>query len=113
MTPEEMEHTMEFILNQQAKFSVDIDLLKESIVEMKNQAELDRQSAKEDRELMKAMFKHLSDNAEADRRLARETADSDRQIVREAIQDLKEIVYRVESKADESLRVARDTKEKS
>lgn len=42
MTFEEMERTMEFILNQQAKFSVDIELLKESIVEMKTQADLDR-----------------------------------------------------------------------
>ncbi len=31
MTFEEMEHTMEFILNQQAKFSVDIEVLKEMV----------------------------------------------------------------------------------
>jgi signal transduction histidine kinase len=49
MTHEEMERTMEFILAQQAKFSVDIDLLKESqaaltnsVTEMKAQADLDR-----------------------------------------------------------------------
>lgn len=30
MTHDEMERTMQFILDQQAKFSVDIDLLKES-----------------------------------------------------------------------------------
>lgn len=49
MTHEEMERTMEFILAQQAKFSVDIDLLKESqaaltnsVTEMKVQADLDR-----------------------------------------------------------------------
>ncbi|HNB73610.1 MAG TPA: hypothetical protein PLB18_05200 [Acidobacteriota bacterium] len=96
MTHEEMERTMEFILAQQARFSVDIDLLKESIVEMKIQAELDRQSAKEDRELMKAMFKHLSENADADRR-----------VMREMIQDLKDTIYRVESKADDALWLAR------
>lgn len=103
MSNEETERTMQFILNQQAKFSVDIDLLKESIIEIKNQAELDRQAAKEDRELMKLMFKHLSDNAEADRRMARETADADRRVMREMVQDLKDTIYRVESKADKAL----------
>ena len=95
MTFEEMERTMEFILTQQAKFSVDIDLLKESqaaltadVAEMKVQAELDRQ-------LMKAMFQHLSDNAEADRRM-----------VREMVQDLKDLFYQVDAKADKSLKLA-------
>ncbi|HNC44178.1 MAG TPA: hypothetical protein PLU80_08430 [Acidobacteriota bacterium] len=109
MTFEEMERTMEFILNQQAKFSVDIDLLKESqatltadvakltvdMAEMKVQAELDRQ-------LMKAMFKHFSDSAEADRRM-----------VREMVQDLKGLFYQVDAKADKALRLAQknDVKE--
>lgn len=52
MTFEEMERTMEFILNQQAKFSVDIELLKESIVEMKTQADLDRAAMREGIEAM-------------------------------------------------------------
>lgn len=54
MTHEEMERTMEFILAQQAKFSVDIDLLKESqaalthsVTEMKAQADLDRATMQE------------------------------------------------------------------
>lgn len=54
MTHEEMERTMEFILAQQAKFSVDIDLLKESqaaltnsVTEMKIQADLDRATMQE------------------------------------------------------------------
>ncbi|MBI4749851.1 MAG: hypothetical protein HY774_15295 [Acidobacteria bacterium] len=102
MTFEEMERTMEFIVNQQAKFSVDIDLLKESqaaltadVAEMKVQAELDRQ-------LMKAMFQHFSDNAEADRRM-----------VREMVQDLKDLFYQVDAKADKALKLAQknDTKE--
>lgn len=111
MSNEETERTMQFILNQQAKFSVDIDLLKESIIEIKNQAELDRQSAKDDRELMKLMFKHLSDNAEADRRMARETAEADRRLVREMVQDLKDTIYRVESKADKALTLVRQNSE--
>ena len=109
MTFEEMERTMEFILNQQAKFSVDIDLLKEAqaaltadVSEMKIQAELDRQAMREDRELMKAMFQHLSDNAEADRRM-----------VREMVQDLKDLFYQVDAKADKTLKLAQknDVKE--
>lgn len=49
MSNEETERTMQFILNQQAKFSVDIDLLKESqqrfqqeLEETKRQADADR-----------------------------------------------------------------------
>ncbi|HNC44179.1 MAG TPA: hypothetical protein PKZ53_22915 [Acidobacteriota bacterium] len=102
MTFEEMERTMEFIVNQQAKFSVDIDLLKEAqAILTANMAEMKVQ-AEQDRELMKAMFRHLSDNAEADRRM-----------VREMVQDLKGLFYQVDAKADKALRLAQknDTKE--
>ena len=95
MTFEEMERTMEFILNQQAKFSVDIDLLKESqAILTANMAEMKVQ-AEQDRELMKAMFQHLSDNAEADRRM-----------VREIVQDVKSLFYQVDAKADKALKLA-------
>ncbi|HMW01313.1 MAG TPA: hypothetical protein PKE58_14345, partial [Acidobacteriota bacterium] len=85
----------EFILNQQAKFSVDIDLLKESqAILTANMAEMKVQ-AEQDRELMKAMFRHLSDNAEADRRM-----------VREIVQDVKSLFYQVDAKADKALKLA-------
>lgn len=85
MTHEEMERTMEFILTQQAKFSVDIELLKESQARMS--ADM-------------ASLMELS-------RRSMETADADRRMVREMVQDLKDMIYRVESKADDALKFAR------
>ncbi|HNC44696.1 MAG TPA: hypothetical protein PLU80_11055 [Acidobacteriota bacterium] len=92
MTHEEMERTMEFILNQQAKFSVDIDLLKES------QERLTENQAR--------MSADIASLIELSRR-SMETADADRRMVREMVQDLKDMIYRVESKADEAVKLAR------
>ncbi|HMZ80071.1 MAG TPA: hypothetical protein PLL06_10250 [Acidobacteriota bacterium] len=86
MTHEEMERTMEFILNQQARFSVDIDLLKES---------------------QARMSADIASLIELSRR-GMETADADRRLMREMVQDLKDVIYRVESKADEALRKTRN-----
>lgn len=63
---------MEFILTQQARFSVDIA----SLIELS--------------------------------RRGMETADADRRLMREMVQDLKDVIYRVESKADEALRKTRN-----
>ncbi len=105
MTFEEMERTMEFILNQQAKFSTDIDLLKESQEKLiENQTRMSG-----DIENLRISVTGLLELS----RQSMETADSDRRIMREMVQDLKETIYRVESKADESLKLARDNKEKS
>ena len=93
MTFEEMERTMEFILNQQAKFSTDIDLLKESQVRMSADIE--------NLKISVAGLLELS-------RQSMETADSDRQIMREMVQDLKDVVYRSESKSDTALGLVRE-----
>lgn len=99
MTHEEMERTMEFILNQQAKFSVDIELLKES--QARISADIGRLT-----ENQASMSADIASLIELSRR-SMETADADRRLVREMVQDLKDMVYRVESKADDALRLAR------
>ncbi|MBI4747750.1 MAG: hypothetical protein HY774_04645 [Acidobacteria bacterium] len=113
MTHEEMERTMGFILTQQAKFSVDIDLLKESQERLtENQARMSADIGRltENQASMAAnqasMSADIASLIELSRR-SMETADADRRLVREMVQDLKEMVYRVESKADDALRLAR------
>lgn len=105
MTHEEMERTMQFILNQQAKFSVDIDLLKES-----------QERFSDNQTRMSADIENLKISVAGLLELSRhsmETADADRRMVREMVQDLKDTIYRVESKADKALILAtRDSEEK-
>ncbi|MBI4749852.1 MAG: hypothetical protein HY774_15300 [Acidobacteria bacterium] len=102
MTNDQIERSINFLLDSQATLTAKVDQLTENqskltadvanltvdVAEMKVQAELDRQ-------LMKEMFKHFSDNAEADRRM-----------VREMVQDLKGLFYQVDVKADKALRLA-------
>ena len=104
-THEEIERTMQFILNQQAKFSVDIDLLKES-----------QERFSDNQTRMSADIENLKISVAGLLELSRhsmETADADRRMVREMVQDLKDTIYRVESKADKALILAtRDSEEK-
>lgn len=109
MTNEQIERSINFLLDSQATLTAKVDQLAENqarltadvaklttdiatltvdVAEMKVQAELDRQ-------LMKEMFKHFSDNAEADRRM-----------VREMVQDVKDLFYQVDAKADKALKLA-------
>lgn len=107
MTHEEMEHTMQFILNQQAKFSVDVDLLKENQVRMS----ADIENLKISVAGLLELSRQSMETADTDRRVARETAEADRRMVREMVQDLKDTIYRVESKADKALILARQDSE--
>ncbi len=100
MTPEEIKTTIEFILNQQAQFTVDIQLLKESqkkFTENQTQMSLDIENLR----ISVTGLLELS-------RQSMETADSDRRIMREMVQDLKEAVYRSESKSDAALGMVRE-----
>ncbi|MBI4752128.1 MAG: hypothetical protein HY774_26880 [Acidobacteria bacterium] len=107
MTHEEMERTMQFILDQQAKFSVDVDLLKENQVRMSGDIENLKISVAGLLELSRQSM----ETAEADRQMVREAAEADRRMVREVVQDLKDTIYRVESKADKALTLARGDSE--
>ena len=106
MTHEEIERTMQFILNQQARFSVDIDLLKEAQTRTTNDisAMIELQAkTSSDIQDMKIAIAGLLELS----RQSMETADADRRLVREMVQDLKDTIYRVESKADKALILAR------
>ena len=103
MTHDEMERTMQFILDQQAKFSVDIDLLKES-QERFSENQVRMSGDIENLKISVAGLLELS-------RQSMETAEADRRMVREMVQDLKDTIYRVESKADKALTLARQNSE--
>ncbi|HMZ78114.1 MAG TPA: hypothetical protein PLL06_00340 [Acidobacteriota bacterium] len=114
MTHDEMERSINFLLDSQATLTAKVGQLTENqakltadVAEMKVQAELDRA-------LVREMFREMAQRAEADRRMAREmfqdltqNAEADRRMVREMIRDLKDVIYRVDDKADEALKLAR------
>lgn len=114
MTHDEMERSINFILDSQATLTAKADQLTENqtrltadVAEMKIQAE-------QDRALVREMFREMAQRAEADRQMAREmfqdltqNAEADRRMVREMIRDLKDVIYRVDDKAAEALKLAR------
>lgn len=111
MTHEDMERTMQFILSQQAKFSVDIDLLKEAqekLTQNQTRMSVDIENLKISVAGLLELSRQSMETAEADRRMVRETAEADRRMVREMVQDLKDTIYRIESKADKALNLARE-----
>lgn len=114
MTHEEMERTMQFILDQQARFSVDIDLLKESqekLIQNQTRMSADIENLKISVAGLLELSRQSMETAEADRQMVREMADADRRMVREMVQDLKDTIYRVESKADKALTLVRQNSE--
>ena len=72
---------MTFILNQQAKFSVDIDLLKESqekLIENQTRMSSDIENLKISVAGLLELSRQSMETAEADRRMIRETAEADK-----------------------------------
>ena len=92
MTPEQLEKAIEFLLEHQARFSSDMDQLKQAQTRLETNQEQLQADLKALTTITESLVAGLIES--------RQQADADRRIMREVVQDLKDSIALGHTKAD-------------
>lgn len=109
MTNDQIERSINFLLDSQATLTANVEKLTEN--QSKLTADVEKLTADVEK-LTENQSKLTTDVTEMKTMvlLLMQNADADRRLTRELIQDLKDLIYTVDSKADKALKLARKSK---